>query len=198
MEDFISIFDHKEGDPRNISGSGNHFRTTVWLDARDKASLRSGSQALKASPKPMILAVNEFSNFFNVRSSNVNLIPGMHTSLRIKQVQHVTTESFRALALGTRQCRLLDENPGKAHVVPLLQQEPLLSDQTFYFQMKIACLNTTLKSPATSSVFSTWPLNRRTVCHGIIQCHLLNSHLPYLSALQVRIPTISWSSLMLL
>jgi hypothetical protein len=133
MEDFISIFDHKEGEPRNISGSGNHFRTTVWLDARDKASLRSGSQALKASPKPMILAVNEFSNFFNVRSSNVNLIPGMHTSLRIKQVQHVTTESFRALALGTRQCRLLDENPGKAHVVPLLQQEPLLSDQTFYF-----------------------------------------------------------------
>jgi hypothetical protein len=124
IEEFISTFDHKEGKPRNISGSGNHFRTTVWLDARDKASLRSGFQALKRSPTPMILAVNEYSNFFNVRSSNVNLIPGQHTSLRIKQVQHITTESFRALSLGTRQCRLLNENPGKAHVVPLSRQVP--------------------------------------------------------------------------
>jgi hypothetical protein len=119
IKEFNSIFDHKEGERRNISGSGNHFRTNVWLDARDKASLRSGTYALKRSPTPMILAVNEFSNFFNVRSSNVNLLPGQHTSLRIKQVQHVTTESFRALSLKTRQCRLLDENPGEAHVVPL-------------------------------------------------------------------------------
>jgi hypothetical protein len=120
VEEFMHIFDHKEGNPINISGSGNHFRTTVWLDARDMATWRGGSQALTRSPKPMILAVNEFSNFFNVRSSNVNLIPGQHTSLRVKQVQHIATENFKSLPLETRQCRLFDENPGVAQLVPVL------------------------------------------------------------------------------
>ena len=60
---------------------------------------------VEKSPLPVTLAVNEFSKFFSVRGNNIRLRPGEEVTLRIKQVQHVATENYRALGLDTRQCR---------------------------------------------------------------------------------------------
>ncbi len=83
----------------------------MWLDARDLTEPFVVTKAKR--PRPMTLAINEHSNYFNVRASNVDLVPGHEVSLRIKQTQHVATPNFKSQSLATRRCRFANENPGK-------------------------------------------------------------------------------------
>ena len=46
--------------------------------------------------------------------------PGKHTSIRVKQVQHVATTRFMDHDLQSRQCRFSNENPGFLKVLKLL------------------------------------------------------------------------------
>ena len=114
----MSIFDNNETTASKIRGSGNRFATELWLDGRDMSSLRitggekdAGQSKYGQKFSHITIAFNEFEKYFS-SASNIKLQLGMHTTLRIKQVQHITTESFREETIRSRQCRYPYENPG--------------------------------------------------------------------------------------
>ena len=101
---------------RMVRGSGNRFKTELWLDASDRAT----SYQLPHKPanrdktgRPMVLTFNQMDGFFSVRSNHVQLQAGEEVMLRVKQLQYVATEDFRAEPLETRKCRFPHENPGE-------------------------------------------------------------------------------------
>ncbi len=110
--DMLDALDHASGDARKVPGSGNRFKTELWLDASDRTSSFMFPRTDRGHPVPMTLAVNQLANFFSVRSNNIELKAGEEVTLRIKQIQYVATTDFREQTLETRQCRFPSENPG--------------------------------------------------------------------------------------
>ena len=95
-----------------IPGSGSRFATDMWLYARDMFSL-SFPRSSQPNLQPMTISINEFDKYFSSSANSIKLEQGMHTTLRIKQVEHVATSTFKNEDLGTRQCRFPYENPSK-------------------------------------------------------------------------------------
>ncbi len=109
----LDALDHMgTGETKKVPGSGNRFKTELWLDASDRTASFMFPVTTSSRPVPMTLAVNQLANFFSVRSNNVQLKAGEEVMLRIKQVQHVATADFKGQTLATRQCRFPSENPG--------------------------------------------------------------------------------------
>ena len=110
-----SIFDNHETTARKIHGSGNRFATELWLDGRDMSSSFRIEYGKKVVGQPkyrqITIAFNEFDKYFS-SAINIKLELGMHTTLRIKQVQHITTERFRQESISSRKCRFPHENTG--------------------------------------------------------------------------------------
>jgi hypothetical protein len=67
MHGFFHSLDHGKGNPDQIPGSGNNYKATFWLDARDRTSSWILPRTQKSKAKLMMLAVNEFSDFFDVQ-----------------------------------------------------------------------------------------------------------------------------------
>ena len=113
-KDLTSIFDNHETTVRKIHGSGNRFATELWLDGRDMSSFRfeaGKNVGGQLKYRQITISFNEFDKYFS-SASNIKLELGMHTTLRIKQVQHITTDRFRKETISSRQCRFPHENPG--------------------------------------------------------------------------------------
>ena len=94
--------------PKKVPGTGKRYATEIWIDARDMTNYHYATNKNPA----MTVALNEFDKYFHTSVNYEYLEPGMHTTLRIKQVQHIATERFMDYDLHNRKCRLPHENPG--------------------------------------------------------------------------------------
>ena len=95
--------------PGKVPGRGKRYATELWLDARDMSFLNWNPMH---KTERMRVVFNEFDEYFSASSNYDYLEPGKHTTLRVKQVQHVASDRFRDLDLLRRQCRFPNENPG--------------------------------------------------------------------------------------
>ena len=96
--------------PKKIPGTGKRYATEIWIDARDMTSYHYNNQLKQIGA--MTVALNEFDKYFYSSVNYEYLEPGKHTTIRIKQVQHVATARFTDSDLHNRKCRLQHENPG--------------------------------------------------------------------------------------
>ena len=81
---------------------------TFWLDARN--NLIGNAGRFKKEPGTLMVAVNEWTDYFNVRMNQLDLRAGTEVIMRVRPTQHLTSEDFRALSLEKRKCRLSHEN----------------------------------------------------------------------------------------
>ena len=99
--------------PKKVPGTGKRYATEIWIDARDMTSYYHASYHKKPNQNgAMTVALNEFDKYFHTSVNYEYLEPGKHTTIRIKQVQHVATARFTDYDLHNRKCRLPHENPG--------------------------------------------------------------------------------------
>ena len=58
----------------------------------------------------LMVAINGWTDYFNVRRSQLKLRAGTEVILRVKPTQHSASEDFAALSLEERGCRFTHEN----------------------------------------------------------------------------------------
>ena len=112
MGDLIRAFENDLRIPKNVPGRGKRYATELWLDARDMSSQRALPLSKKKKNKHMRVALNEYQKYFYASANYDYLEAGRHTTLRIKQVQNIATNSFMDQDLPSRKCRFPHENPG--------------------------------------------------------------------------------------
>ena len=61
-------------------------------------------------PGTLMVAVNEWTDYYNVRINQLDLRSGTEVILKVRPTQHTTSESFKALSLEERKCRFTHEN----------------------------------------------------------------------------------------
>ena len=74
---------------------------------RSSTNLNEGLYKRKGK---ILIAVNEWLTFYNVRVNQINLITGREILLKIKPTQHTASDSVKALSVKSRNCRLTTEN----------------------------------------------------------------------------------------
>ena len=111
MREYTSAIDNFLTTSKKVPGNGNRFATEMWLDSRDMSSLRS-AKLHKNRATSMRISFNEFGTYFDTSDNYVNLEPGRHTTIRIKAVQHVASNTFKKEDVRSRKCRFQHENPG--------------------------------------------------------------------------------------
>ena len=121
MNELTSAIDNHLTASQKVPGRGKRYATDMWLDARDMTSYRAISFDKKKKNKAMTVALNEFDKYFYSSANYDYLQPGKHTTLRVKQVQHVATTRFMNVDLVSRQCRFSHENPGLRVMFKLYQ-----------------------------------------------------------------------------
>ena len=112
MNEFTTTIDNHLTASQKVPGRGKRYATEMWLDARDMTSYRASPFDKRKKNKAMSVALNEFDKYFYASANYDLLEPGKHTTLRVKQVQHVATTRFMEHDLLNRQCRFSHENPG--------------------------------------------------------------------------------------
>ena len=112
MNEFTTAIDNHVTTPQKVPGRGKRYATEMWIDARDMTSFRAVPFDKKEKNKAMTVALNEFEKYFYASANYDYLEPGKHTTIRVKQVQHVATTRFKDQDLLIRQCRFSQENPG--------------------------------------------------------------------------------------
>ena len=112
MDEFTTVMDNHVTNPQKVPGRGKRYATDMWIDARDMSSLRSISFDKRKKNRAMTVAFNEVDKYFYASANYDYLEAGKHTTIRLKQVQHVATTRFMDIALSSRQCRFSHENPG--------------------------------------------------------------------------------------
>ena len=112
MNEFTTTIDNHLTASQKVPGRGKRYATEMWLDARDMTSYRAFPFDKRKKNKAMSVALNEFDKYFYASANYDFLEPGKHTTLRVKQVQHVATTRFMEHDLLNRQCRFSHENPG--------------------------------------------------------------------------------------
>ena len=73
----------------------------------------------------ILIAVNEWLTFYNVRVNQLSLITGREILLKIKPTQHTASQSVKSLPIESRKCRLTTEN----HVNNKLLKQLIYSKQ---------------------------------------------------------------------
>ena len=91
-----------------INGTGVLAQRTFWLNAGN--NLYGNAGKFKKEPGSLMVAVNEWTDYFNVRMNHLDLRAGTEVIMRVRPTQHSTSEDFRALSLEKRKCRLMHEN----------------------------------------------------------------------------------------
>ena len=81
---------------------------TFWLDAGN--NLYDNVGKFKKEPGSLMVALNEWTDYFNVRINHLDLRAGTEVIIRVRPTQHSTSEDFRALSLKDRGCKLKHEN----------------------------------------------------------------------------------------
>ena len=81
---------------------------TFWLDASN--NLLDNVAKFKKEPGSLMVALNEWTDYFNVRINQLDLKAGTEVIMRVRPIQHTTSKDFRALSLEERKCRLMHEN----------------------------------------------------------------------------------------
>ena len=133
-------------------GIGKYNIKIFWITLlifhlfRSSTNLNEGLYKRKGK---ILIAVNEWLTFYNVRVNQINLITGREILLKIKPTQHTASDSVKALSVKSRNCRLTTEN----HVSFDVTLRTALQD--FNFSNGNSCRYQTVCSPYT---------NRRGVC----------------------------------
>ena len=100
---------HKTGiEPKRINGTGVLAQRTFWLDAGNK--LYRNAVKFKKDPGTLMIAINEWTNYYNVRINQLELRAGMEVILRVRPILHLASEAFEDLSLEERKCRFMYEN----------------------------------------------------------------------------------------
>ena len=81
---------------------------TFWLDAGNNLGDNVGK--FKKEPGSLIVALNEWTDYFNVRINQLDLRAGTEVIIRVRPTQHSTSKDFRDLSLKERKCKLKHEN----------------------------------------------------------------------------------------
>ena len=89
--------------PRKVPGRGKIYATELWIDTRVMSFHKK---------EKLTVVFNEFDQYFYASANYDYLEPGKHTTIRVKQVQHVASSGFKDHDLLSRQCRFSYENPG--------------------------------------------------------------------------------------
>ena len=58
----------------------------------------------------IMVAINEWLTFYNVRVNQINLMTGREMLVKVKPTQHTASERVKALSIESRKCRLPTEN----------------------------------------------------------------------------------------
>lgn len=85
-----------------ISISGKVGEKEFWFDASPKDYSNYGHG--KGKRGKLIVAVNEYSNYFNVKLNHVVLEAGLHMTIGVKPTIHTYSQNFKALPKDTRKC----------------------------------------------------------------------------------------------
>jgi hypothetical protein len=77
-------------------------------------------------PGSFKIAINQESNFFNVRESYIDADVGSHTRLSVQISSTKATEKFKKLDLSVRECRFSNENPDTDSIFQYYSQKSCL------------------------------------------------------------------------
>ena len=81
---------------------------TFWLDAGNK--FIDSVTNRKKKKGNLLLALNNWSTYFNVHINQVDLRAGTEVIVKITPVEHSTSQEFRDLSIEDRKCRYTHEN----------------------------------------------------------------------------------------
>ena len=58
----------------------------------------------------IMVAINEWLTFYNVRVNQINLMTGREMLVKVKPIQHTASDRVKDLSIKSRKCRLPTEN----------------------------------------------------------------------------------------
>lgn len=64
----------------------------------------------REEPAHLMVAINEWTDYFNVRINQLDVRAGTEVILKVRPTQHSTSEGFKSLTLEERRCRFKHEN----------------------------------------------------------------------------------------
>ena len=91
-----------------INGTGVLAQRTFWLNAGN--NLYGNAGKFKKEPGSLMVAVNEWTDYFNVKINQLALRAGTEVIVKVRPTQHSTSEDFKDLSLEDRGCRFTHEN----------------------------------------------------------------------------------------
>ena len=95
-------------EPKRINGTGVLAQRTFWLGAGN--DLYRNAVRFEKNPGSLMVAVNEWTDYFNVRINQLALRAGTEVILKVRPSQHSTSEGFKDMSLEDRGCRFTHEN----------------------------------------------------------------------------------------
>ena len=112
----------------------------------------------------ILIAVNEWLTFYNVRVNQLNLITGREMLLKIKPTQHTASQSVKSLPIESRKCRLTTENHVNNNILKHLN-----FFNTRHFRYQTVCSLSTNRKGVCLNARSGMSLKSLDVLHGIFQ-----------------------------